>query len=162
MKTVVHLLAGLFAAFALAEDFPCMSSCDFFICGYDRNVEVGKRPDSALTSPICHKGGATVGVVHTGEAHLVKDGRTIPISRLGGAIPPTFFRTYPYRDRFSMHPQSAIGCQAVLASQLGYFRGQCWILPVTDYQHYDENGVESNLTAEGDDVNCVSFSSSVE
>lgn len=163
MMKLATLLLALAAVGAHAQESRCMSSCEFYFCGGDSNVEVGARNDIALTSPICRTDGGQVGVVHTGEAHRmspVYGGKPTPISKLG--LPKSFFKAYNLNDHLHNRKLSGIGHQKVRRCQLRLFVNDCWIIPVRDYQKVKERrGGDAifNVNADNADTDCISFSS---
>eukprot|EP00171_Calliarthron_tuberculosum_P011826 IDg11826t1 len=96
----------LIAASAVAAQ-ACYSGCRFRFCDYSKTVRLGYKADVAITGAICDKYGHRVGVVNTGEAHLVRTnyrGRKYlqPISRwspygLKQKFSPHFFKAFTIR-----------------------------------------------------------------
>lgn len=152
------LILALASASAYAQESYCMSSCEFYFCGGDSNVEVGARNDIALTSPICRTDGGKVGVVYTGEAKLMttEGGKKvrIPISTYVKDLPKKFFNAYNLNDHLHRRELSGIGHQYVRPCQLKHFVDKCWIIPVSRDREFF-----SNERTDEYDVDCISFSS---
>lgn len=131
---------------------------------------VSLRPpnDTAITSPICLSGGV-VGVVHTGEAHIMRKDKYVCISKFGGGAlrdkrllqpyAPSFFKTFSVRNG----TRSGIGHETPQQNQAeGFLDNKCILLPVTEYQQVDQRDgsliVTYNVRLEGRPLlDCVSF-----
>lgn len=172
----VIILACILVACASATPPHCESTCAFYFCRadsnleVDSNVEVGRTSDKVLTSPICREGYGEVGVVHSYEAYLVEDEyNSKKITKLPYNIPWNFFKTYSVPHAYGERSHSGIGHQAVheysqpeppteLLQEI--FDDKCWILPLKNFQWYEGDDVKSK-NANDRFVDCISFSSTV-
>lgn len=167
-------LACILAVCASADALHCPSTCAFYFCNskselgaeyedkVDSNVEVGRsNSDKILTSTICREGDGTVGEAYAWEASRVQDGGPKLISEIGYGIRSDFFKIY----LDSGHTRSGVGhqdAQEYSKDQLMVFDNKCWVLPIRAYQLHKGLLVETKLsTFHDDDLNCISFSTTV-
>lgn len=164
MTRATTFVFALLAAYSVAvgDRYTCYAKCKFNFCDHSTNFRVG-MPDKPFTGPIC-MGRKRVGIINTGEAHLVmhkhRSYKFTPISHyhprgLMQRFSPSFFKIYAIPRYYKF---SGVGHEVPQKNQAHFLDRKCWILPIKAYQMLgDKHNVVDNLHPREYKRSCVAF-----
>jgi hypothetical protein len=144
----------------------CYTSCAFTFCPYTASITPG-TPDRPLTGAICSKDPSVIvgHVDETGEALVATPGGPLAISSynptgLRQRFPPSFWKAYGLPVPPGGTDLSGVGHETPQQNQANYITGQCFILPLREYQILNRPGgyVVANVRPTQPLSQCVAFS----
>lgn len=136
---------------------PCVGKCRFSLCDGRGELVLG-RPDSPLTSAICEDQLGSITIASTGQAKILFQDSSIPISQIPGhnmvPFPATFFKTVFKGARDG----SALTHQSLQPGQGMLLNNRCVQLPVKRYVYdsFFSNDVE-NRAGSNPSIDCIGF-----